>query len=144
MECLKPLVLQCFIGPTPLIKGVNVTPLIKGVWVCVTSWGLFRQFPDPVLLVLDVFVSLVFSLLGISLVFWGVFCLFSKVFRGSPGERILDVFEVFLGIFEKTKEKKDRFNSVQTRCIVKGEAQKSPLFWRFSGVFGFLRRKPVL
>ena len=24
-------------------------------------------------------------------------------------------------------------NSVQTRCIVKGEAQKSPLFWRFSG-----------
>ena len=25
-------------------------------------------------------------------------------------------------------------NSVQTRCIVKGETQKSPLFWRFSGV----------
>ena len=25
------------------------------------------------------------------------------------------------------------FNSLQTRCIVKGEAQKSPLFWRFSG-----------
>ena len=24
-------------------------------------------------------------------------------------------------------------NSVQTRCIVKGEAQKSPLFRRFSG-----------
>ena len=40
-------------------------------------------------------------------------------------------------------------NSVQTRCIVKGEAQKSPLFWRFSGVFAFLRisrnstRKPL-
>ena len=30
-------------------------------------------------------------------------------------------------------------NSVQTRCIVKGEAQKSPLFWRFSGGFDFLR-----
>ena len=29
----------------------------------------------------------------------------------------------------------NNFNSVQTRCIVKGEAQKSPLFWRFSGVF---------
>ena len=29
------------------------------------------------------------------------------------------------------------FNSVQTRCIVKGEAQKSPLFWRFSGGFCF-------
>ena len=31
------------------------------------------------------------------------------------------------------------FNSVQTRCIVKGEAQKSPLFWRFSESFDFLR-----
>ena len=30
-------------------------------------------------------------------------------------------------------------NSVQTRCIVKGEAQKSPLFWRFSRDFDFLR-----
>ena len=29
------------------------------------------------------------------------------------------------------------FNSVQTRCIVKGEAQKSPLSWRFSGGFWF-------
>ena len=29
------------------------------------------------------------------------------------------------------------FNSVQTRCIVKGEAQKNPLFWRFSGGFWF-------
>ena len=28
-------------------------------------------------------------------------------------------------------------SSVQTRCIVKGEAQKSPLFWRFSGGFWF-------
>ena len=26
---------------------------------------------------------------------------------------------------------------MQTRCIVKGEAQKSPLFWRFSGGFWF-------
>ena len=31
-------------------------------------------------------------------------------------------------------------NSVQTRCIVKGEAQKNPLFWRFFlEVFDFLR-----
>ena len=29
------------------------------------------------------------------------------------------------------------FNNVQTRCIVKGEAQKSPLFGRFSGGFLF-------
>ena len=28
-------------------------------------------------------------------------------------------------------------NSVQTRRIVKGEAQKSPLFWRISGSFRF-------
>ena len=27
------------------------------------------------------------------------------------------------------------FNSVQTRCIVKGKAQKSQLFQQFSGVF---------
>ena len=36
-------------------------------------------------------------------------------------------------------EVKVNFSNVQTRCIVKGEAQKSPLFWRFSGVFDFLR-----
>ena len=29
----------------------------------------------------------------------------------------------------------NQINSVQTRCIVKGEAQKSPRFWRFSGGF---------
>ena len=29
----------------------------------------------------------------------------------------------------------NKINSVQTRCIVKGEAQKNPLFWRFSGGF---------
>ena len=29
------------------------------------------------------------------------------------------------------------FNSVRTRCIVKGEAQKSLLFWRFSGALWF-------
>ena len=32
---------------------------------------------------------------------------------------------------------KPYFNSVQNRCIVKGEAQKSPLFWWFSGGFWF-------
>ena len=29
------------------------------------------------------------------------------------------------------------FNSVQIRCIVKANRQKSPLFWRFSGGFWF-------
>ena len=32
-----------------------------------------------------------------------------------------------------------RATQVQTRCIVKGEAQKSPLFWRFS--WGFLKER---
>ena len=31
--------------------------------------------------------------------------------------------------------RKTRINSVQARCIVKGEAQRSPLFRRFSGGF---------
>ena len=31
----------------------------------------------------------------------------------------------------------DENSGLQTRCIVKGEAQKSPLFWRFSGDFWF-------
>ena len=30
---------------------------------------------------------------------------------------------------------------MQTRCIVKGEAQKSPLFWRFSGSFWFSQER---
>ena len=34
-------------------------------------------------------------------------------------------------------------NSVQTRCIVKGEAQKSPLFWRFSGFLWFSQDRLV-
>ena len=34
--------------------------------------------------------------------------MFSAYFPGFWGRRILDVFEVFLGIFEKTKEKKGR------------------------------------
>ena len=35
------------------------------------------------------------------------------------------------------------FHSVQTRCIVKGEAQKSPLIWRFSGGFWFSQKPPL-
>ena len=33
VECLKPLVLQCFFSRTSLIKGVHLHPLIKGEWV---------------------------------------------------------------------------------------------------------------
>ena len=36
------------------------------------------------------------------------------------------------------------FNSVRTRCIVKGEAQKSPLFSRFSGGFLLFPGLPAL
>ena len=36
------------------------------------------------------------------------------------------------------------FTNVLTRCIVKGEAQKSPLFWRFTGVLDFLRSACLL
>ena len=34
---------------------------------------------------------------------------------------------------QENMDQRGKINSVQTRCIVKGEAQKSPLFWRFSG-----------
>ena len=61
-----------------------------------------------------------FFLLRNSLVFWGVFCLFSWVFKGSQGEKILGVFEVFLGIFEKTKEKKDRVRA-SFNCLIVGQ-----------------------
>ena len=42
------------------------------------------------------------------MLFLSVFCLFCRVFKGSHSEKILDVFEVFLGVFEKNKEKKAR------------------------------------
>ena len=44
------------------------------------------------------------------------------------------------------RPKQTSFNNVQTRCIVKGEAQTSPLFWRFSRERLFSRnstRKPL-
>ena len=52
--------------------------------------------------------------------FWVTFVSFSSHFQTDPEKSLLG-----------------HFNSVQTRCIVKGEAQKSPLFWRFSGGFWF-------
>ena len=42
------------------------------------------------------------------MVFLGCFLLISKVFRGLSGEKILGFLEAFLGLFEKTKETKDR------------------------------------
>ena len=50
--------------------------------------------------------------------FWGVFCLFYRDFRGSQGQKILDVFEGFPWFFFfKTKEKKDRVQSV-CKCLL--------------------------
>ena len=39
---------------------------------------------------------------------------------------------------------KKHIYSVQTRCIVEGEAQKSPLFWGFSGGSLIFSGSPVL
>ena len=58
----------------------------------------------PVPFFLGLFVSLVFFLLRNSLVFLSVLCLFSGFLRVCMARKILGVFEVFLGIFEKTKE----------------------------------------
>ena len=47
-----------------------------------------------------------------------------------------DSFDTFWRLSPKTSQTvPETFNSAQTRCIVKGEAQKSQLFWRFSGGF---------
>ena len=52
-------------------------------------WGGFGQFggSNPVLLFLGVFVSLLFFSLWNSLVFWGIFCFFSRVFKDSQSEK---------------------------------------------------------
>ena len=47
------------------------------------------------------------------------------------------MFQLITFVFLFSSSSLSHFNSVQTRCIVKGEAQKSPLFWRFSGGFWF-------
>ena len=59
--------------------------------------------------------------------------------------------KVFLGLSARSakkvpkKSKKSRIiNSVQTRCIVKGEAQKSRFSGDFLGVFDFFSGSPVL
>ena len=48
------------------------------------------------------------SLMGNSNMSFGCLLLVFQGFKGSQGQKFLDVFEVFLGIFEKTTEKKDR------------------------------------
>ena len=60
----------------------------------------------PVLLFLGVFVSLVFFLLRNSLVFLGVFCLFSSAFKGSQGEKNPWCFWGFSLVFSKRPRKR--------------------------------------
>ena len=91
----------------PQLSSNDVCP--KNGPHCQYGWDFPLETPD--LLFLDVFVSLVLFLLRISLVFLSVFSVFSKVARERGVRKvrqILDILEVFLGIFEKTKEKKDK------------------------------------
>ena len=53
-------------------------------------------------------VSLMFFFLWISLLFWGVFCLFHRDSKGSQGQSNPWCFGGLSLVFQKTKEKKDR------------------------------------
>ena len=98
---------HCTVEPSPgHIRCQTMTPLspqpqawaewLVDAWtlaiLCVLSGGsgmgggVWGKRASPVLLFLDVFISLLFSLLGFSLVSLSVFCLFSKVFRASQGK----------------------------------------------------------
>ena len=79
------------------------------------------------------FSSLVFSCCEIPCFFWGVFCLFSRVFKGKV-RKTLGVFELFLGIFEKTKEKKTGFNSLQKSANLRIIVQKCAHQKRFYAI----------
>ena len=50
-----------------------------------------------------------------------------------PHFRLSGRFPFCAGPTESQNKEPSEFNSVQTRCIVKGKAEKRPLFWRFSG-----------
>ena len=72
--------------------------------------------------------------------------LFCSVMTGKPLELIRKFFGAVRAIFWLCGSfwllsafYAHFINSVQTRCIVKGEAQKGPRFWRFSGGFDFRR-----
>ena len=114
--------MQAFSGKPPREKPPNAAAdsgenRVKSCHVC-GCHGFFG--PDPLLPVGSQ--ASVTSLSFFSLVFlfpwsfsswefpWSfcVFCLFYRVFEGSHGEQNPWYFEVFLGVFEKTKEKKDR------------------------------------
>ena len=54
-------------------------------------------------------------LLWISLVFWECFLHIFKDFKGSQGQKILDVSEGLLRFIKKPKEKKDRVSCSEER-----------------------------
>ena len=75
--------------------------------------------PNPVLPFLVFLEFLVFFCLArISLFFLSVFPFFSRDFRGSAGIKILVFLVVFLAVFQKNKERKDRENSPLKRGIL--------------------------
>ena len=88
-------------GPIPTIWFT-----LKTLSTLINEWGFHPRY--SVLLFLGVFVSLVFFFPGIFLVFLSVLCLFYGVFEGSHSEKNPGCSEIFLGVFEKTKEKKER------------------------------------
>ena len=90
---------------------------------------------DLVLRFLGVFVYLVFLFLEISLVFLSVLGLFYSVFEGSQSEKIFGIFEVFLGVLEKTKEKKDRGGRDQRQSRSLGRGCDEALFSEQKGFF---------
>ena len=73
---------------------------------------------NPILLFFCVFVSLVFFLLPNSLVFRVCFCLFSRVLRVRMVRRILGVFKVFLGIFERPRKRRGQGSRQKIRVSV--------------------------
>ena len=110
-------------GQTRVRKGVRIGSGVSGVW----GWG----HPDRSgsvaprqVVILD-----------------NDFCVLLR--RCSAPTLGVSKGNLFLGGNNLVRHK-ENINSVQTRCIVKGEAQKSLLFWRFSGGFWFFSGSPVL
>ena len=77
----------------------------------VRSEYYYRHWANPVLLFRGVFVSLVFFLLGISLVFWGVSDHFPEFFRVRKVRKFLGVSRLSL-VFLKRPRKRRTGNEV--------------------------------
>ena len=94
--------------PLPRMPSSAAFPLENPLENSPLKKGPLRKGPYPVLFFLGVCVSLVFSCCGNPWSFWVFSAYFPGFLRVRQLRKILGVFEVFLGIFEKTKEKKER------------------------------------